>query len=190
MRELVINYGYLGILIVSILGNITILIPIPFVLIIYAFGSILNPLLVGLIGGIGSTIGEFSAYLIGRGGRKIIEEKYGKRLDVLEQLIEKYGSLIVFIFALTPLPDDLLLIPLGMIKYDWRKILVFMFAGKTLMCMIVAYAGLYSFHIVRKLYESSGILGEVSSLILLILIIIGLLKIDWSKLLENNQKDK
>jgi len=166
----------------------SIVIPVPFVLVIYAFGSILNPILLGLAGGIGSTIGEFSSYLVGRGGRVILNEKQRARLDRIEKLVEKHGLLLIFLFGLTPLPDDLLLVPLGMMKYDWRKILVGMFFGKTLMCTVVAYAGVYSYETIRNLYESSGILGSVVSLVLLIAIIIALLKVDWDVLLDKLEK--
>jgi membrane protein DedA with SNARE-associated domain len=188
MNNLVLDYGYIGIFLVSILGNVSIVIPVPFVLVIYAFGSILNPILLGIAGGIGSTIGEFTSYLIGRGGRVILNEKQRARLDRIEKLVEKHGLLLIFLVGLTPLPDDLLLIPLGMMKYDWRKILVGMFFGKTLMCIVVAYAGVYSYDAIRNLYESSGILGSVVTLVLLAAIIIALLKMDWDVLLDKLDK--
>jgi len=66
--ELVAVYGYVGAFLVCILGNISIFIHIPFALIVYAFGSMLNPLLLGLVSGLGSTIGEMVSYHIGWGG--------------------------------------------------------------------------------------------------------------------------
>ncbi len=184
MNNLVLDYGYLGIFLISILGNISIVIPVPFVLVIYAFGSILNPILLGLAGGIGSTMGEFVSYLVGRGGRVVLNEKQRTRLDRIEKLVEKHGLLLIFLFALLPLPDDVILIPLGMMKYDWRKILFGMFFGKTLMCIVVAYAGVYSYETIRNIYESNGVLGSIVSLVLLAVIIIVLLKVNWDLLLD------
>jgi membrane protein DedA with SNARE-associated domain len=188
MNNLVLNYGYVGIFLISIIGNLSIVIPVPFVLVIYAFGSILNPILLGLVGGIGSTIGEFPSYLVGRGGRVVLNERQKTRLDRIEKLVEKHGLLLVFLFGLLPLPDDILLIPLGMMKYDWRKILLGMFFGKTLMCIVVAYAGVYSYEAIRNIYESNGILSGVISLILLAAIIISLLKLDWDIILDKLEK--
>ena len=65
MEGLVRAYGYLGAFIISIFGNFTILLPVPYTLTIYAFGATLNPLLLGLVCGLGATIGEFSAYILG-----------------------------------------------------------------------------------------------------------------------------
>lgn len=185
MVDLVTVYGYLGAFMVCTVGNISIFIPIPFALIVYAFGSMLNPLLLGLVGGLGSAIGEMVSYFLGRGGRKMIERRYGSRLDAVEKLIYRYGALAVFIFALLPLPDDLLLIPLGMMKFDIKKTFIAMLLGKTLMCIFLAYSGAFSFNYLRDIFTAGGVAGGVAAIVLLAVIIIVMLKIDWVKMLEN-----
>jgi membrane protein DedA with SNARE-associated domain len=185
MMELVTVYGYWGAFAVCILGNFSIIIPIPFALIVYAFGSTLNPLLLGLVSGLGSTIGEMVSYFLGWGGRKMIESRYGSRLDAVEKLIDRYGALTVFLVALLPIPDDLLLIPLGMMKYDIKKTFIAMLLGKTIMCILLAYAGAFSFSYLRDIFASGGVVGGIASAVLLAIIIIAMLKIDWAKMLEN-----
>jgi uncharacterized membrane protein YdjX (TVP38/TMEM64 family) len=185
MTELVTVYGYLGAFVVCALGNLSIFIPIPFALIVYAFGSTLNPLLLGLVSGLGSTIGEMVSYLLGWGGRKMIESRYGARLDAMKKLIGRYGALSIFLIALLPVPDDLLLIPLGMIKYDIKKTFIAMLLGKTLMCISLAYAGAFSFSYLRDVFAAGGVVGGVASVVLLVVIIIVMLKIDWTKILGN-----
>jgi membrane protein DedA with SNARE-associated domain len=184
MAEMVTNYGYAGAFLISIFGNFTIFFPVPFTITIYAFGATLNPLLLGIACGLGSTIGEFSAYLVGAGGRKIIEGRYGERLENAKLLIEKYGMTIIFLFALLPLPDDVILIPLGMMRYDLKKALTAAFLGKVAMCTIVAYAGRFSYTFVKDLFESGGILGGIASVVLLAIIIIAMMKIDWTRFIE------
>jgi len=185
MMELVTVYGYVGAFLVCILGNISIFIPIPFALIVYAFGSTLNPLLLGIVSGLGSTIGEMVSYFLGWGGRKIIESRYGSRLDAVKKLVGRYGALSVFLIALLPVPDDLLLIPLGMMKYDIKKTFIAMLLGKTLMCISLAYAGAFSFSYLRDVFAAGGVVGEVASVVLLVVVIIVMLKIDWAKMLED-----
>jgi len=184
MTELVNSYGYLGAFIICIIGNISIILPVPFALVVYAFGSTLNPLILGIVAGVGSTIGEMSAYLIGRGGRKVIEDRYGNRLDAVRKLIERHGMMVIILVALLPIPDDLLLIPLGMMKYPAKKLLAAMLIGKTGMCLFLAYAGAYSLTYFKDLFASGGDLGLVASLILLAVIIVALLKYDWAKLID------
>ena len=185
MTELVTVYGYLGAFLVCTLGNISIFIPIPFAVVVYAFGSTLNPLLLGLVSGLGSTIGEMVSYFLGWGGRRMIESRYGSRLDAAKRLIDRYGALSVFLFALLPLPDDLLLIPLGMMRYDFKKTFVAMLLGKTLMCIFLAYAGAFSFSYLRDVFAAGGVVGGVASVVMLVIIIIVMLRIDWAKMLED-----
>jgi membrane protein YqaA with SNARE-associated domain len=186
MNDLVANYGYMGAFFISTFGNFTVFFPVPFVLTIYAFGATLNPLMLGLVCGLGSTVGEFSAYLIGMGGRRVLHDRYSKQLDTAKKLVEKYGVAIIFLFALLPLPDDLILIPLGMMKFDIKRAIAAMFAGKFLMCTAVAYAGRYSYTIIRDVFASSGWLGGVLSTGLMIVFIYVMLKIDWSKFIEED----
>jgi membrane protein YqaA with SNARE-associated domain len=184
MGELVSTYGYAGAFLISIFGNFTIFFPVPFAITIYAFGVTLNPLLLGLTCGLGSTIGEFSAYMVGAGGRKVIEGRYGERLENARLLIERYGMAIIFLFALLPLPDDVILIPLGMMRYDLKKALIAAFLGKVAMCTIVAYAGRFSYTFVRDIFESGGIVGGIGSVVLLAIILIAMMRIDWTRFIE------
>ncbi|HUS79365.1 MAG TPA: VTT domain-containing protein [Patescibacteria group bacterium] len=184
MGDLVATYGYAGAFVISIFGNFTIFFPVPFAVTIYAFGATLNPLLLGLVCGLGSMLGEFSAYLVGRGGRRVIDERYGERLEGAKLLVQRHGMLLIFLFAVLPLPDDLILIPLGMLRYDLRKAMLAMFVGKTLMCIALAYAGLYSYDFVLGVFESSGIWGGLASVVFLAAVIIAMIKIDWTNFLK------
>lgn len=186
MADLVTNYGYAGAFLISIFGNFTIFFPVPFTITIYAFGATLNPLLLGLVCGVGSTVGEFSAYLVGVGGRKVIEGRYEKRLESAKRLIERYGATIIFIFALLPLPDDIILIPLGVLRYDLKKALGAMFLGKTIMLTFVAYAGRYSYSFVKDIFESGGVFGGVASVALLVIILVAMMKIDWTRFIDDS----
>lgn len=188
MTDLVSKYGYLGAFFISTFGNFTVFFPVPFVITIYAFGATLNPLLLGFVCGLGSTVGEFSAYLIGSGGRRVLNDRYGNQLETAKKLIEKYGATIVFLFALLPLPDDLILIPLGMMRFDLKKAMAAMFAGKFLMCTVVAYAGKYSYDIIMDIFASNGWLGGVASTVLMVLVIYAMLKIDWTKFIDEDEE--
>ena len=186
MADLVTQYGYAGAFLISIFGNFTIFFPVPFTITIYAFGATLNPLLLGLVCGLGSTVGEFSAYLVGVGGRKVIEGRYEERLESAKRLIQRYGAAIIFLFALLPLPDDVILIPLGVLRYDLKKALGAMFLGKTIMLTIVAYAGRYSYTIVKDIFESGGVFGGIASVALLVVILVAMMKIDWTRFIDDS----
>ena len=184
MDRVVSTYGYIGFFIISIFGNLTVIFPVPYTITIYAAGGRLDPLLLGLVCGLGAGIGEFSAYLVGRGGRELVEEKYGRRLESMKRLIQRYGALAIIVFAATPLPDDLLLIPLGLLRYDLKKALLACLLGKWLMCTTIAYAGRFSYELILKLFKGGGPLSMVIGLILLALMLVAMLRIDWTRFLE------
>jgi membrane protein YqaA with SNARE-associated domain len=122
-----------------------------FVLIFFA-GGLLNPFLVGVIAGIGSAIGELVAYAVGFGGRRVIDRKkvklkkrgLGQWLRRGEAWMHKRGGFfVIFIFALTPLPDDVIGIICGSIKYDIKRFFIACALGKIILSLGLAYAGYY-----------------------------------------------
>ena len=63
------GYGYLGVFLISIITCSSIVVPVPGWILVATFGAVLNPILVGVVSGIGGTIGEMTGYLLGYGGR-------------------------------------------------------------------------------------------------------------------------
>jgi membrane protein YqaA with SNARE-associated domain len=52
-------------------------------------------------------------------GRKVIlSDNTKKRMLPLQRLLSRYGWLGVFIAATTPIPDDIVYIPLGLARYS------------------------------------------------------------------------
>ena len=137
------TWGYLGAFAISVFGNFTVIFPVPYAAAIFLLGAFgLHPILLGISAGMGAGIGEFSAYMLGRGvSETSIREKYGTRLDSMRVLVEKYGFWTIFTFAATPLPDDMIMIPLGMIKYSFRRAFAACFLGKIVLCTVLGYAG-------------------------------------------------
>ncbi len=151
---LVTSFGYLGVFVSSLIGSASIILPVPSFFVIFFAGTILNPAAVGIIGGIGAAIGEMTAYAAGYGGRALIDRKKavsGKHLNHVEKLFKKYGGvLIIFIFAVTPLPDDIIGLFCGAIKYNPKKFIIVSAAGKIILYLFLAYAGFYGWDMVSK----------------------------------------
>mgnify|MGYP006310975451 CR=1 FL=1 len=90
---------------------------------------------------------------------------------------KNYNHFIVA-FALTPLPDSLLLVPLGIVQYPMKKKLFWMYIGKIGMFLIVVIAGILGIEpILNLLGEGSSENGVIVGIMLLLLMwaIIGLL---------------
>jgi len=133
------NYGYLGAFLVSLVTNATVILPMPGFLLFFALGATFNPVLVGLAGGIGAAIGEMTCYLLGYSGRGVVENR--RFYDQSAQWLKKWGSLTVFVFALTPLPFDVLGIAAGLLRFPFWKFFLACWLGKTLLLIGMAFAG-------------------------------------------------
>lgn len=199
MNSFVVQYGYLGIFFISLLGSMSLFVPIPYTIVIFTLGGLpgFEPLWIALVAGAGASVGEFSGYLIGVGGRKTISGKYRKKMDFLMKLFKKFGPLAIFIFALTPLPDDLLFIPLGVMRYSLIRAFIPAFIGKFFSNLIIAYSGRWSLEIVSTVFGlegSSFLVGTIIGIILMIIVIIIMFKVDWekrfSKYLESSDETK
>lgn len=140
--EKLLLYGYLGVFTVNLANAATILLPLPGEAINFAAGAILNPLSVGLIASIGSTIGELTSYAAGYWGRKVILGQYSERYKRAEVWLNRHGSLAIFVFALLPvLVFDVLGLAAGSLRFPFWKYILACWAGKILRCLIAAYLG-------------------------------------------------
>jgi membrane protein YqaA with SNARE-associated domain len=184
MEQFALQFGYLGVFIISFIGSVSVVFPIPYTIVIYIMGTFLDPFFVAVSGGLGSALGEFSGYTLGYYGRTIVSEERRKKMDYMLKVFDRYGPAAIFLFALTPLPDDLLFIPLGVMRYPFWKAFIPALFGKTLMTFILAYSGQQSFELIKVLFGEAGLLGTVITTALLILIIVAMIKIDWEKLFE------
>jgi membrane protein YqaA with SNARE-associated domain len=196
MKNLSLQYGYFGIFLISLIGALSIFFPIPYTVVIFTLGGlktgeswVFEPAWIALAAGIGSAIGEFSGYMLGFGGRKAISEQYKKKMRFLMRVFDRFGPIVVFVFALTPLPDDLLFIPLGVMRYSLIRCFIPAFVGKVCMNFIVAYGGRFSIQIIRDILgvESdwvSALIGMALAVVLLVMMFIIMFKVDWERLFE------
>jgi membrane protein YqaA with SNARE-associated domain len=138
------TWGYIGVFLISLIGSSTIIFPLPAAAFVFGAGAVLNPLILGLLAGLGASLGEFVGYGLGFGGRKLGERAFKDKLERARLMFEKYGGFFVLMFfAATPLPDDIVGILGGVLKYEVKKFFLAVLIGKTIFHLIVAFAGFY-----------------------------------------------
>lgn len=184
MYEFALQYGYVGVFTISFLGALSIIVPIPYTLFLFFLGGFLNPVLVAIFAGLGAAAGEFSGYVLGYYGQKILSEERKRKINFIKRVFERYGYIAIFLFALTPLPDDLLFIPLGMMRYSILKACIPALLGKILMSFIIAYSGQLSIGFIRDLFGEGGWSAAILTTVLLAVVIFAIIKIDWEHLLQ------
>lgn len=142
--------GYLGLFIVSIIGNATVVIPAPVYVMSCAAGLIYGPVQVGLVSGFGAALGELTGYFAGYGGAAIIPT--GKWYRRLEQFMRKHGMLAIFLLAVIPNPlFDVGGIIAGALRMKVWQFLIAATLGKALRLGIMAYVCLGGLPILREL---------------------------------------
>jgi membrane protein YqaA with SNARE-associated domain len=142
--------GYLGIFLVSLLGNATIILPAPSLVLVFAMGTALNPLLVGLVAGAGEALGELTGYAAGFAGRAVIEDRQTYKHMVA--WMQRRGGITIFVLSAIPNPFfDLAGIAAGTLCYPLWRFLLFCWLGKTLKTTLVAWAGSQSVAFVEQL---------------------------------------
>ncbi len=199
--------GYLGILIVSFVGSLIPFIPIPYfpLLITASFNSNFNPHLIALVSTAGVVAAKTIIFFASYYGRKVLSDKTKHRMLPLQRLVSRYGWPGAFIAAATPVPDDLVYIPLGLAKYSPWKFVTATFAGKFVMNEAIVWSSIFLGRpfVESVLGETTDptwlIVGAVVSIALLGVTVYYSLKIDWAKIIGrwfpwtlegNNDDDK
>jgi len=95
-------YGYPGLFVFSLVSNATVVLPAPSFAAVFAVGGALNPIVIGVVAGLGAALGEMTGYLAGVGGRGMVENR--RLYDRLCVWMDKGGILVVFLLALIPNP--------------------------------------------------------------------------------------
>ncbi len=149
LRELQ-HLAYAGAFLAMLLGNATIILPVPGLIFVFALGGALNPLLVGLVAGPGAALGELSGYLAGYGSSAVIDNWNWYRR--IRGWMEHYGLLVITLLAAIPNPAfDLAGIVAGSMRFKWWQFLLAAWVGKTIQGIAVAYAGALSLGWVEQL---------------------------------------
>jgi membrane protein DedA with SNARE-associated domain len=148
-----------------------------------------DPTLIALCGTIGAVAGKMIIFYGSYYGRKmILSDNTKKRMLPLQRLLSRYGWIGVFIAATTPIPDDIVYIPLGLAKYSPLKFASALFAGKFLLGEVMVIASIYFGRpfIEYLLAEASDpeSLVTVAAIMMAITVVMiyYFIKIDWKKI--------
>lgn len=153
-------YGYVGAFFISILGGAIIIVPVPMLAVVFALGGVMeHTWLVGLAAGLGETLGAVIIYFTGYGGARALS-KGGKNFlqrsyDKLLLLMEKRGSLTLFVLAAVINPFFYpAALAAGALRFGIKKYFLICFLGKTIKGMTVVYAGYWG---LKGLFHALGI---------------------------------
>ena len=132
------NLGYPGVFLLSFLGSVSMVLPVPGLISVCSATVLLNPFMLGLLSGVGETMGEVSGYGLGYGGQAVFERHrfYLK----LKRWMQQRGVLVLLVVSAVPNPIfDFVGIAAGSVRFPFRTFMVTVLLGKLIKGFMVAY---------------------------------------------------
>ncbi len=198
--------GYFGLSLVSFFGSLIPFVPLPSFLLLatMSVGNQFDLHVLAILSAITATAAKQIIFYVSYGGRKIIKEETRKRIRPFERLVKRYGAGAAFIAAATPIPDDLVYVPLGLAKYNPKRFFIATFTGKIVLSYVIVFTsntlGLSILSpLLEKVQNTTEIyIGMIVFAASMTGVVVLMLRLDWARILgrfapwtldNNNSKD-
>ena len=197
--------GYLSLSLVNFFGSLVPFVPLPGFLLLatMAVGDQFDLHVLALLSAITATAAKQIIFYVSYGGRKIINEKTRKRMRPFERLVKRYGAGAAFFAAATPIPDDLVYVPLGLAKYNPKRFFIATLTGKIVLSYVIVFVSHYlGLSLVEPFLENIDdatpvYIGIIIFGAMMTTVIVLLLRLDWQRILgkfapwtlDENNKD-
>ena len=152
IRDLVVQWGYLGIVVMMAIESANI--PLPSEAIMPAAGILvqqgkMNLHLAALAGAVGCLVGSVPSYLLGLYGGRPLLQKHGRwlllkerDLELAENWANKYGDITFLICRMLPIVRTFISFPAGVLKAHFVVFCIFTFVGSLIWCYFLTYVGI------------------------------------------------
>lgn len=136
------SLGLIGIFFINLVGSATLFLPAPAIASVVVGGNLYSPLVVALSAAIGSAIGDMVGYFFGLSGKHVLLKKKDRWYLLLTHHFKRHAPLIIILGSFIPNPFfDAVSIFAGVAVYSPYKFLFWMFLGRLLRNMLLAFAG-------------------------------------------------
>lgn len=144
LQTFIASYGYFGVTLLAIVTGLNVLVPIPAaaaVPVFLAAGLSFWPIVIFLT--IGTVIADFVGYIFGRLSRDVVHNKYPAQTKRFTEMYAKRRAWIlpiIFLYcAFAPLPNEAIVIPLGLLGMRWYVIVIPLLLGNFVSQAVYAY---------------------------------------------------
>ena len=183
--------GYIGLTLVSFFGSLIPFVPLPSFLLLatMSVGDQFDLHFLAKISAVAATAAKIIVFSVSYEGRKIIGKKSRARMRPFERLVKRYGAGAAFFAAATPIPDDLIYVPLGLAKYNPKRFFIATLTGKLVLSYVIVFV---SHHMGLSLVEpvlenvtdvSTVYIGMAVFAAMMTSVVILLLRLDWQRIL-------
>ena len=178
-------------LMIFVLSIIPILTPPTWIIVVsaYSLNDQLNPLLLSAIGATAAVIGRMILLQVSTIGRKAINDQRKSSLEKLRKYLEKtrYGYLFgTLLFALTPLPSNMLFISYGLMNAKSLGIIAGFWIGRFIAYLLMINLSKYFVDYFKEILNS-----DIQSIFIIdiigIIMTLFMLLIDWNILFSERK---
>ena len=141
------TYGYAGVFLINVIGAASILLPSPAAASVFGGGAFLSGFgglpaffWVGLVAGLGESLGEFTGYAAGYGGRIIVENR--PEYKRIHGWMQRHAPITMFLMSVIPNPlFDLAGLAAGAVQMPLRRFFIAVLLGKVIKDWYMAALG-------------------------------------------------
>ncbi|MBU0493025.1 MAG: VTT domain-containing protein [Chloroflexi bacterium] len=135
--------GYVGIALINFIASAGFVLPVPNQVANYAAGATLNPLLVGVVAGVASALGDLTGYYAGLGVSDVLEGR--RAYDTARAWMQRRGMVAIFLLSIIPNPFfDIGGAAAGAVRLPVWRFLLACALGRSIRDVLTALAGYYS----------------------------------------------
>lgn len=136
------SLGLFGIFLINLISSITLFLPAPGIATVVAGGFLYNPLIVALVAALGSAVGDFVAYILGRSGKEVLLKRKSFWYNIFKETFHKYGAIFIILFSMIPNPVfDAIGLVAGLFSYSPTRFFIYVFVGRFLRNLLLAGVG-------------------------------------------------
>lgn len=198
--------GYLILALVNFFGSLIPFVPLPGFLFLatMSVGNQYDLHVLAIVSALTATVAKQIIFFISFSGRKIMNKKTRIRMRPFQRLVKRYGAAAAFVAAATPLPDDIIFVPLGLAKYNPKRFFIATLTGKLVLSYVIVFIShniglsfiepfLEDINDPTPVYVGIVIFGVIMTATIVLL-----LKLDWQRVMvklapwtldENNPDD-
>lgn len=141
---------------------------------------------IATLAALGAAIGKFAIYAVGYGTSRMLSGKR-TRFDSLRKLLGGSAFLAAFLFAASPFPDDVIFIPLGVMRYSPVKTFISLLSGKFAFILLVVFLFRRASDLVN-FFIGGSVITTAASVAGFILISIVMTRIDWERVMDERKQ--